>query len=210
MPNKYGYFRDDNSLLKVIPRSLPISSPLDKIYPKKKIGKGFVCSHIWRYSVSLSDSNNILAGSDADLYSFIPNLVWLPSQVSKLTDREGSFTQLYLQALSYKIYRNVKLPPKLEPIVESVWEKLPPKPVIPASGLPAIDDLTYFNDNEGFVNRRIKKIQEVLNAFEDIENGRKLDAKVISKRYTYGIQLLKSEMVTDIIEKLRNYYYAIL
>jgi hypothetical protein len=51
-------------------------------------------------------------GSDAPrnalTYSFLPNLVWLPSQLAKLSDREGSFVQT-LAAVSRRIYRGVKL-----------------------------------------------------------------------------------------------------
>lgn len=94
-PNEKGYFRDDNSLLKNIPSSLKITSPLKDLYNGKTMGNGFVASHIWR-EVDPSQSSDSYAARDPWTYSFVPNLVWLPEQVSKLTDREGSFSQLYL------------------------------------------------------------------------------------------------------------------
>jgi len=103
-PDKNGFFRDDNSLIKNIPKRLIIKSSLKDIYDTRKIGSGFVACHIWRtLNVQGRKKTRILAAQNPLTYSFIPNLVWLPRQVAKLTDREGSFTQLYLQAVAYKI-----------------------------------------------------------------------------------------------------------
>lgn len=45
-----------------------------------RIGNGFVASHVWRKL-----TNNGSASQHPLTYSFIPNLVWLPTQVAKLT-----------------------------------------------------------------------------------------------------------------------------
>ncbi len=42
-----GYFRDDNTLVKAIPRKYKITSQ-NKAYSGRKIAKGFVASHVWR------------------------------------------------------------------------------------------------------------------------------------------------------------------
>jgi hypothetical protein len=101
--NADGYFRDDNSLIKPIPRPFKIRGK-SPTYNNCKLGRGFVASHLWR--VVLDSSKR--ASEDPYLNSFIPNLTWLPRQISKFTDREGSFAQKYLQALSYAIYHDVK------------------------------------------------------------------------------------------------------
>jgi hypothetical protein len=44
------------------------------------MGKGFVASHVWRKLV-----NGSSAPQHALTNSFIPNLVWLPTQVAKLS-----------------------------------------------------------------------------------------------------------------------------
>ena len=59
-----------------------------------------------------------LSSRDLDTYSFVPNLVWLPTQVAKLTDREGSFAQAYLQALSSKIYNRLQVPHQFSSLVK--------------------------------------------------------------------------------------------
>ena len=91
-PNDMGYLRDDNSLVKSLPKSLQIISPKQFLYQEKKIGNGFVASHVWR-KINNSVVDADLASRDPLLNTFIPNLVWLPAQVSKLSDREGDFTQ---------------------------------------------------------------------------------------------------------------------
>jgi hypothetical protein len=86
-PNKEGYFRDDNSLIKGIPGALSIESSFSE-YNGARMGNGFVASHVWR---KLTDNSS--ASQHPLTYSFVPNLVWLPAQVAKLSDREGSFVQ---------------------------------------------------------------------------------------------------------------------
>ena len=52
--------------------------------------------------------HNRISGKPDDplAYSFVPNLVWLPSEVAKLTDRQDSFVQRYVQAISTRLYRD--------------------------------------------------------------------------------------------------------
>lgn len=101
--DKFGYLKDDNSLIKSIFASCPINSPHIGEYHDSYLGNGFVASHIWR---KVRESEK-LASTIPQLNSFVPNLVWLPKQVSKLTDREKSYAQQLLQSLSYRIYGNV-------------------------------------------------------------------------------------------------------
>jgi hypothetical protein len=114
-----GYFRDDNTLIKSLPRSLKISGS-NRTYDGCKLGKSFVASHIWRI---VPDSSKLASG-DPLLNSFIPNLVWLPRQISKFTDREGSFAQKYLQSLSYSIYHNVKMDSEKKKFVDNIWRRI--------------------------------------------------------------------------------------
>ncbi len=99
--NSEGFLRDDNSLIKGIIKPFVVDSKKIKQYNNKKLDKGFVASHIWR---ELQNGETKLASTLAITNSFIPNLVWLPKQISKLTDREGGHAQKILKTLSYKIY----------------------------------------------------------------------------------------------------------
>ena len=207
-PDDDGFFRDDNSLLKNIPGSLDIDSPLDEIYNGKRIGTGFVASHVWRFKDGKFPDNN-MSTRDSKLYSFVPNVVWLPSEVSKLTDREGSFTQQYLQALSYKIYREIPLNSTIQPYVEEAWSRLPIPEGIPSQGLPEVKDLNYFNYNVDFIKRRYKKIRIVKEALEEISSGNLPIGKIISYRYTEGLPELGKKSTRKITLYLGGYLKAL-
>ncbi len=118
-PNDFGFLRDDNSLIKPIVKSLMISGNSVKEYNRKKLGKGFVASHIWRELTPKFEGR--LASTLPQTNSFIPNLVWLPRQISKLTDREGGFAQQLLQSLSRRIYADYA-PTEFK---QRIWEMLP-------------------------------------------------------------------------------------
>ena len=115
--DRNGYFRDDNTLVKAIPRRFKITSR-NRNYSGRKMAKGFVASHVWR---ELSDKSG-LASRNPVTNTFVPNLVWLPRQLSKLTDRESSFAQKYLQALSVSIFKNVELSQAKSKFADTVWK----------------------------------------------------------------------------------------
>lgn len=179
-----GRFRDDNSLVKGLPRSLAIRSPRNPIYHRRKLGNGFVACHVWRIKAG---GGSELSSRDPDTYSFVPNLVWLPSQVAKLTDREGSFAQAYLQALSFKIYNRVEVPNQFSSLVERSWSKLHVPQGIPDSGLPEPQDLSYFDDTESFIARRLKIISTVRTAIDSVVEQNPIRGKIVSSRYTTSL-----------------------
>ena len=102
-PNEDGYLRDDNSLVKSLTRSLSVRGPKGSHLNGSRMGSEFVASHIWRKV----DADR-LASRIPLLNTFVPNLVWLPSQIAKLSDIEGGIVQQTLQAISRGIYSNVE------------------------------------------------------------------------------------------------------
>ncbi|MBL8019716.1 MAG: hypothetical protein JNM27_08640 [Leptospirales bacterium] len=198
-PNSFGYFRDDNSLVKNLPRTLPIISPLSDIYSGETLGNGFVASHVWR-TTTVPGDKPVLASRLPETYSFLPNLVWLPAQVSKLTDREGSFTQIYLQALASKIYRNVEVPARFKPLVDRIWTRLPVPEGIPAQGLPDITELNFFQHSQQFVEKRKASIQSVITAVDCILKGQAIE-KTISSRFTTGLP----KVIPPELQRMRSY-----
>ena len=197
--NSEGFLRDDNSLLKGIVRSFTIRSPRISEYDGKKLGTGFVASHIWG---KVTVANTVMISSRHHmLNSFVPNLVWLPVQISKLTDREGSFAQRLLQAISCEIYRHIGLPKELR----CIWESL----VIP-EGLPKIDvdlkRINYFDMPDGWLIKRIdgliSEINTVLaiNKTEPVEEG-----KVKSSRYLPTLKQIPTQQTKEMNEWLSKY-----
>ena len=171
-----GLFRDDNSLVKALPKSLTVASGRVKLYDGRRIGGGFVASHVWR------GTEIGLAARHQLLYSFVPNLVWLPVEVAKLSDREGSFVQSYLQALSVKIYRAHPLSSDVGALAEEAWALLPNPEGIPLQGLPDLDELNFFEPSNTWLERRIRTIEEVVKALVAIDAGG-APGHVVASRY---------------------------
>ena len=196
-PNSKGYFRDDNSLIKGIPTALAIESRFSE-YKGARIGNGFVASHVWRKTTD-GDS----APRHPLTNSFVPNLVWLPTQVAKLSDREGSFVQTYLQAISKKIYRVAAVSIHQEGTVGDAWALLPDPSGIPLQGLPRIDDLNFFEYTQDFFISRlrsIRKVQELIASACRSEPGPK-----VSKRYNEGLMLMAASQLEPLNEFLESY-----
>lgn len=176
-PDERGYFRDDNSLIKGIPRSLPISSSFT-LYRGRQIGTGFVAAHVWR-AIRAPD----IAARNPLTYSFVPNLVWLPAQVAGLSDLEGSFVQRFLQRLSLHLYRDAPVAAGHRELVARIWELMPSPAGDAEVPLPPIKRLSFFEPTDAFVRRRVATLRVVATA---LANGSPA-GRVVSTRYTTGI-----------------------
>ena len=112
--------RDDNSLIKALPRSLAVRTPLAGTLRGARMGTEFVAAHVWRVV-----NHALLASRLPLLNSFVPNLVWLPSQIAKLTDREEGVVQATFQSMAFAVYRHAPVAPHLEDVVEEAWALIP-------------------------------------------------------------------------------------
>ena len=178
-PNGDGYLRDDNSLVKGIPKSLKIKSESYEYLNGKHLGNEFVAAHIWRENLS-----GTLASRVPILNTFVPNLVWLPSQVAKLSDREGSKVQNALKEISWGIYRDVALPPGTKTIAENSWALLP-KPTDVRAILE--NEVSWFIDTNAFMKTRHSKLKTVVVALEKLKNGKPIPLALKPSRYRDGL-----------------------
>jgi hypothetical protein len=201
-PNADGVFRDDNSLVKGVPRSLRIDSKRN-VYRGTAMDQGFVAAHVWRRLTSNTPSTR-----DRRTYSFVPNLVWLPSDVARLTDREGSFVQSFVQAVSAKIYRDTELTPALRAIVEPIWGILPQAgATIPAQALPDLEDLNFFVATPRWLKRRLDMITDVNVALVEAQSE-SLSRKVVSGRFTAGLHHVAADRLSELHIDLDAYARA--
>jgi hypothetical protein len=203
-PDSAGLFRDDNSLIKNLPRSLSVENPSNRLFDKRYMGTSFVASHVWRELVPRGH-----ASRERLTYSFVPNLVWLPSQVSKLSDREGSFVQTFLQGLSWSIYRHVALTPKLEVLVEPIWERLSLRPEAHDVELPDPSTLNYFRSDPKWVARRVSTLQLVIRSLEAVREGGRPAQKTVSTRHTDGLSAISVESASQLLSELNTYSEAV-
>ncbi len=193
-PDSEGYLRDDNSLLKGIPRSMPVQSSL-AAYSDRQLDRGFVAAHVWR-----TIAHDLLAARHPLAYSFIPNVVWLPSDVAKLTDREGSFAQHFVQALAIKIYREAPVYDALKDLVEEAWELFPAPISVPEHSLPDVSSLSFFVPKPAFFDRRRRTFKDVAAVLRSPEPAN----KVIAERYVPGLLEVPREARESLAKRLER------
>ena len=198
-PDERGFLRDDNSMIKNLPRYLTIKGPHRSGLVGARIGTEFVAAHVWR-KVS---GSSVLASRWPELNSFVPNLVWLPGQIAKLTDREGSHVQETLQAMAWQIYRPVVVDNRHVEIVEKAWSLLPK----PTRTIRTIDHsrLNWFQPTDRFYRTREERLASVLAALSSLEDGTALTRKVITTRYGDGLPLVAANARRDLRNFLEQY-----
>lgn len=178
-PRSDGYLRDDNSIIKKLPLSLRISGPGQSLYRGQKPWRGFTACHIWR---DLPDGT--FAGANPWLYSFVPNLIWLPTWLAPLTDRQGGEVQAILKRTSIAFFRDLEVPEPLSAYTEEAWSKLPP----PDPGIAlATEGLQKFEPVPAFFSRRLAYLDNFVNGCDEVLAGRPLSKKLICTRYTQGL-----------------------
>ena len=190
-PDIRGYLRDDNSLIKSLPRALAVRGPSGSHIQGARMGNEFVASHVWR-----KVRHQELASRVPLLNSFVPNVAWLPGQVAKLTDREGGVVQQTLQAMSWQIYREAPVAPHLAVIVEEAWALLP-RPAIEIEAF-ELDELNWFQATEGFHRTRSSKLRAVVDALDAVAESQTLPARVITSRYAAGLPTVSHEARSDL------------
>jgi hypothetical protein len=200
-PNKSGYLRDDNSLIKGIPKSLGIVGPKKSPLSRQMLGSSFVASHIWRVT-----NGSVLASRDPLLNSFVPNLVWLPAQVAKLSDLEGGAIQQGLKRLSWKMFRDAPVDEYLGPLVSEAWAQLP-KPE--AEATVDIEALHFFATTPKFLSTRAGIIDKTHKFLLALSLGQPLPPKgKIPSRYFEGMQQVKHKVAADVAASVGRHVVA--
>jgi len=179
-PNADGYLRDDNSLVKGLPKSLAIRSESYSFVNGRHLGTEFVAAHIWR-----ENKTGTLASRIPELNTFVPNLVWLPSQVAKLSDREGSHVQTALKEVSWGMYHDLPLTGSAKTVADQSWSLLP-KPATPRNVLEK--ELNWFVVTNKFMKTRRSKLSAVVDALEKLRAGEKVSQKLQPSRFRDGLR----------------------
>jgi len=197
-PNADGFLRDDNSLIKGLPKSLSVNRNAQTHLRGARMGSEFVASHVWRVV-----DHNDLASRVPLLNSFVPNLVWLPAQVAKLTDREGSPVQKALQALAWKTYRHAPVDDHLSDVVEEAWSLIPE----PDADIDTEVE-NWFDPTERFYTTRRSRLSDVIAALRSLEAGESLTHKVTTTRYGEGLPHVSESARRELLGFLERFALA--
>ena len=146
-----------------------------KEYENNKLANGFVASHIWRKL----NGKDCFASTYEKTNSFVPNLVWLPKQISKLTDRENSFAQNLLKTISYKIYHENNI----SEFKQDVWDELN-NPQLKIKTSFSAADLNYFQVSQEWIEKKKRGLITEMNKINKVLlDGEIVDEKVKCSSY---------------------------
>lgn len=196
-PRADGFMRDDNSIIKKLPLPVAVSAPAGHPYAGRRPLRGFTACHIWR---DLPEGR--VAGEDPWLYSFMPNLVWLPSWLAPLTDRQDSRAQALLQHASKERFRGAMVDPHVRVYADYCWSQLPmppPGPALDTSG-PA-----EFQPDKAFFDRRIASLTKVVGGCDHVLAHGTTGKKLICTRYTEGLPKLSVDALAAFASEMRQY-----
>jgi hypothetical protein len=137
----------------------------------------------------------------------MPNLVWVPSPLSALSDMHESQVQKLLQATSVRLFRDATTATSLRPYADYAWSRLP----APATTARALDPdrLALFEVGIEFVNRRIGYLDSFVSGADEILNTGGLTRKLISSRYTAGLPQLGKGDIKKFRESMASYRDAL-
>lgn len=199
--NSKGLMRDDNTSIKgLLPKSLPVISNWKEM-SGKTFGNHWVASHVWM-SMATKDGH---ACEWERTNSFIPNLVWLPSQLSKLTDRDGSYAQQFLKHISYLLYSKVKIS---NPILSGIWSELKDPGILPVTKF-SLDDLNFFDSDAGWIADKKTKLKQELQSILDILDNPAVEVKAVyNDKYTSTLRDVSKTMAVPDKENLKDWIKA--
>ena len=200
LPTDKGYFTDDNSLLKSIVLKRPLS-PKSNPYGSAKIKSGLVCCHIWSGTTS-----------SPLLFSFVPNLVWLPKSIAKYSDAHHAGTAHPIHFALKQVSRERYVIAHPNSRVDKAWSFLDlPKRVKISEYI-----CTEIDDDEKVVNLVTKRIHKMISFLEDTLDSDSNPPNRFSKRYHAGVgsgidnsvwtvqKWLSRDMRIDLVREMRE------
>ena len=200
-PTPEGYLRDDNSKIKECGlKNIPFETK-SPLFQSKRIGQGtgWVVAHIWQFR-----KDGTRASRHHLTNSFLPNLVWLPKDLAKLSDIKGSFVQSYLKALSHKIYGNIESSGYRGRIAKEAWKQLE-VPDIPEQGLPDSSELNFFTHDPRWVLKKFDELSLVLESLKDVAKGLTPRSKLKPSRYRDNLAGLEHSKTLPLRRLLQKY-----
>lgn len=201
-PRADGYLRDDNSIIKKLPLPVTVTAPDGHPYAGRRPWRGFTACHVWGLDIDGRPS-----GTDPWLYSFVPNLVWLPTAIAPLTDRQGSRVQGMLMRTALHLYAKPPTSTLIEAYTRYAWSRLPAPS--PEGGALRGADLAKFTPDSAFLRRRIAYLDRIISGADSVLATGRLNRKVICTRYTTGFPLLDHMDIEAFRQALSEYRGAL-
>lgn len=175
--NSSGYVIDDNTDIKDFIRSSEVKN--SRYYYKHKPYTGFIACHVWENTTE-----------NPKLFSFIPNLVWLPTPIAGLSDKPDSLFSSLLKEISIRLYFDYEIKSEgLRKISNDIWKTLNVRSIkkLNAERI-ALKKLSF--SKVSLKEKRltiIKNMENILSFIKKIKSGEITEVpsneKLIHKRY---------------------------
>lgn len=161
-----GLMRTDNSPVGGLKKGLPVewAGGLGETFKSKPIKAGaheWMQSHCWSFLFGTTQS----AATHPLTNSFVPNLVWLPHALGRLTDDERLVFADELRSIAWARYRHVEVDPAFREVVREAWSLLEP----PLSREVGRDELTRVNEFKVPAKFYTTKVEMVRNLYRVVE-----------------------------------------
>ncbi|MCM3554860.1 hypothetical protein M3697_07040 [Janibacter melonis] len=120
-----GLLRTTNAPIGGLKTGLPVkwAGSLQETFKSKPLRVGpheWMQSHCWSHVGSTGHS----AATHPLTNSFVPNLVWLPHAIGRLTDDQRLIFGEEIRAIAWARYRHAPVAPVLQDVVENAWSLL--------------------------------------------------------------------------------------
>lgn len=186
-PSVEGYFTDDNSLIKSSYKNMRVVGR-NNPYGESFITSGLVCCHVWPHTTK-----------DAQLFSFIPNLIWIPKSLSRYTDVLGNKPihkiHYILQSCSITRFKSTQVRTGLDD-ARSAWSKLEGNNMI----VPNQTAFTEFVSEPKLSERTLIRHNRLIDFLNACLSGPPYNQTRFSKRYHLGFGKGIDKSVPKIID----------
>lgn len=184
-----GLRLDDNAPVGKLKTNLPVSwggrlASTFQAKPLKQGGGEWWQCHCWS---GLAADPTRSTSTHPLTNSFVPNLVWLPYAIGRLTDDETLIFKDELRSIAWARYRNVRVAPGLAETVERAWERLdePQSLTVPADELALVNE---FQVGQKFYKDRLKYVGQAWSAVNALLDDPDVDGLAVTPK-TYAKSL---------------------
>ena len=129
--------------------------------------------------------------SPISLYSFLPNVVWLPRPLAALTDADGAFAQTLLKVTSIRLFKPTIPAADVLFYTTRSWAQLPhPAGEGLSDEWTSPAGLATFTSSALYARRRLAYNRKLTAGVAAAAAGQQLPRRIICSRYASGLPLL--------------------
>lgn len=206
-PDRSGYLRDDNSLLKTLINYrqplLRVSALVESPLAGHGLASSWTCSHIW-------------PNPHPFLNSFVPNLVWLPSTVARLSDLDDhqatTSANDLLRCISAATFRADSVHPAVEEFASRSWNLIDTEfpDVQEISGVMPME--ATFEIDKSWFEARLREVRQVADVLEAHSEGREPAVENLRRafgRFAAHLSGVTREDAAHLASDLTRYWEAV-